>query len=250
MSRIAVLAAGCAVAAAAVAVAFVSVSAGRLPQIVKGGGALSVAFADAKATISSAMVHKADSYFHGGIDMECNECHGHDHDHDHDHDHGAEHGHGHFEGGEASDPWRWINRHIRAPERHVHLDGKESVEMLPWFWAAVRADPHNVDAWTTAWYVAYKMMKDHALARRVLDEAKERNPDSLEIAFTEARFTYDGGKGDSAATERILESALSMADRKCGGCFSELSERDAETCRRMREYLDDIRKPRKPSAVR
>jgi len=62
----------------------------RLPQVVQGDDALSVAFGDAKSTISAAMVHKADSYFHGGIDMECKEHHDHhDHDHDHDHDHSS-----------------------------------------------------------------------------------------------------------------------------------------------------------------
>ena len=57
----------------------------RLPQVVQGDDALSVAFGDAKSTISAAMVHKADSYFHGGIDMECKEHHDHHDDHDHDH---------------------------------------------------------------------------------------------------------------------------------------------------------------------
>ena len=42
-----------------------------MPQVVKGEGALAVAFGDARETISRAFVHKADSYFHGGVDMEC-----------------------------------------------------------------------------------------------------------------------------------------------------------------------------------
>ena len=57
----------------------------RMPQIVQGDDALSVAFGDAKCTISAAMVRKADSYFHGGIDMECAEGHGHHHDEPDDH---------------------------------------------------------------------------------------------------------------------------------------------------------------------
>ena len=31
---------------------------------------------------------------------------------------------------------------------------------MPWLWAAVSADPRNVDAWTTAWYAARSIMKD------------------------------------------------------------------------------------------
>ena len=118
------------------------------------------------------------------------------------------------------------------------------MEMMPWFWAAVRADPHNVDAWTTALYVANNMLKDKVLARRVIEEAKAKNPYSLEIAFAEARFVYDGGRGDAAAAERILKSALDLGKRKCNGRLSELSEHDAETCRRIAEYLDSIRKAR------
>ena len=109
---------------------------------------------------------------------------------------------------------------------------------------AVRAGPHNIDAWTTAWYVANNMLKDRALARRIIDEAKAKNPDSLEIAFAEARFVYDGGKGDAASAERLLERALESASRRCGGRLSGLSERDAETCSRMREYLCGVRKAR------
>ena len=234
---------GCALAAASVAVSLAFAPDVRLPQVVKGGDVLSVAFADAKETISAAMVHKADSYFHGGIDMDCHAAHDHDHSDGHcncRHDHGDE-GHDESSAVAGFDPWLWINSHVMAPKRHVHLDGEKSVEMMPWFWAAVRANPHNIDAWTTAWYVANNMLKDKALARRVMDEAKKCNPYSLEIAFTEARFVYDGGKGDAAGAERILKSALELGKRKCGGRFTELSERDAETYRRIQEYLSNIK---------
>ena len=138
-------------AAASLAALFLSrVEGGRLPQVATGGDVLSVAFADAKVMIGAAMMKKADSYFHGGIYI---------------------------------DPWQWINVNVRAPERHVHLDDERAVEMMPWFWATVRADPHNVDAWTTAAYAAEKMMKDRALALRVIGEAKARNPDNLELAL-------------------------------------------------------------------
>ena len=223
----------------------------RMPQVVSGDDALSVAFGDAKSTISAAMVHKADSYFHGGIDMECKEHHDHHDDHD---------DHAHHDNRapqppapspqpstlnpqpstHAFDPWLWINAHVRAPEKHVHLDGGKAVEMLPWFWAAVRADPHNIEAWTTAAYAAERMMKDRALARRVLDEAKTKNPDSLEIAWTEARFVYDSGRGDVAAAEGLFENARSLGKKKCGGRLSALSEHDAEMYCHILDYLSKI----------
>ena len=219
----------------------------RLPQVVQGDDALSVAFGDAKATISAAMVHKADSYFHGGIDMECKEHHDHhDHHHDdHDHDQSSNppipqssnppiaHSH-------TFDLWGWINQQVRAPEKHVHLDGAKSVELMPWFWASVKADPHNIDAWTTAWYTANTMLKDRALARRILDEAKAKNPDSLEIAWTEARFVYQRGKGDVAAATRLLEEARRMGKRKCRGRLSELAPHEAEAFCNILGYLSKI----------
>ena len=228
-------------AAVAAALCLCRVDGGRLPQMAKGGDALSVAFADAKEAISAAMVQKADSYFHGGVDIDCHERH------DHEHEHESECGHGHHHDGDdereapAFDPWRWINLHVRAPEKHIHLDGEKAVELLPWFWAAVRADPHNIDAWTTAAYAADRMMKDKALARRVIREAREKNPDSLELAWTEARMVYDGGKGDVDEAERLFESAKAIGQRLCDGRLSELSENDARIYGYVLEYLSKIR---------
>ena len=158
------------------------------PQLVRGDDALAVAFGGARETISLAMVQKADSYFHGGIDMD-----------------GGEEKVEKVGGGEGrgGDWWAWIDSKIRAPQVHRHLDGGESVEMLPWLWAAVKSDPHNAEAWSVAWYAAKHIMKDSATAERVLAEAKAKNPDSIEIAFTEGRAFYDGGKGDLAAAKRL-----------------------------------------------
>ena len=186
----------------------------RMPQVVKGEGALAVAFGDARETISQALVHKADSYFHGGIDMECDHLaeHGHaDHDDDHEdchdeHDHGEE-THGTF------DPWRWINSHVRAPEAHRHLGGGEAVEMMPWFWASVKADPRNIDAWTTAWYIANNMMKDKELALRVVAEGLGKNPDDPELLVCRGRTLCDHGRRDEAAVREAFRAAVESADR-------------------------------------
>ena len=234
-------------AAVAAALCLCRVDGGRLPQMAKGGDALSVAFADAKSTISAAMVQKADSYFHGGVDIDCHERHDHEHEHEeheHHHDYDEPRTTSHESRTTNLDPWRWINLHVRAPEKHIHLDGEKAVELLPWFWAAVRADPHNIDAWTTAAYAADRMMKDKALARRVIREAREKNPDSLELAWTEARMVYDGGKGDVDEAERLFESAKAIGQRLCDGRLSELSENDARIYGYVLEYLSKIREKR------
>ena len=191
-----------------------------LPQLVRGDDALSVAFGGAKETISLAMVQKADSYFHGGIDMDGEEE--------------VE------KVGGGGDWWQWIDSKIRAPQVHRHLDGGESVEMLPWLWAAVKSDPHNAEAWSVAWYAAKHIMKDSATAERVLSEAKAKNPDSIEIAFTEGRALYDGGKGDVAAAKRAFQRAVELANAKCGGDTTKLSVREEESLRFAKNYLEGL----------
>lgn len=227
-----------------------------MPQAVSGDDVLSVAFGDAKETISRAMVHKADSYFHGGVDMECSmdheheqeECSEHSH-HDCAHDHHDEdlddHAHEQARSGISSfDPWRWINTRIRAPEVDQHLDKDHIVEMMPWFWAAVKADPHNIEAWTTAFYMATNGMKDDSLAQEVLKEAKRANPDSLEILLAEGRYLYKKGEGDVDAAEKVFLSIRDLALSRSGNDVEKLEENDRWMYKFSLNYLKDIEKKR------
>lgn len=216
----------------------------RMPQVVKGDGALAVAFGDARETISRALVHKADSYFHGGIDMDCHHLGGHhhddnckdgfhEHDHDEDHDHdGAEH--------DFFDPWRWINSHVRAPEIHRHLEGKQTVELMPWFWASVRADPHNIEAWTTTWYVANNSMKDKKLALSVVDEGLRRNPDDPDLLLCRGRTFYDRGHGNVAAAYAAFLAAFESADRILKRDGDKAEQRIKWASKFAKAYLDEI----------
>ena len=133
---------------------------GRLPQVVKGDDALSVAFGDARAVLAQMMIRKSDSYFHGGVDIDCpsHEKNGH-----HDENRCTAHSNKGF-----WDPWGWINTHVRVPYVHSHLEGEKAVELLPFYWAAIRADPHHVENWTTAIFIAENELKDRALAERVI----------------------------------------------------------------------------------
>jgi hypothetical protein len=217
------------------------------PQVVRGeGGALAVAFGDARSTISRAMIHKSDSYFHGGVDVHCTldmhrdaECAEH-----------AEHAHGHDgeqpePGNQASfleDPWSWINVHVRAPEIEKHLEGEKAVELMPWLRASVAADPHNIDAWTTAWYIANEVIKDRVLATRVIAEGRAKNPESLELLLTEGRNLYQRGAGDVSAAEKVFEAVRSEALRRCGGDVSKLSESDAWIYSFADNYVKRIQK--------
>ena len=135
------------------------------------------------------------------------------------------------------DPWAWINRQIRAPEVERHLEGEKTVELMPWFWAAVRSDPQNVEAWASAWYSAQTIIGDRNLAQRILDEGIAANPDSLELAFCRGRFVYDRGHGDGAAAERAFAAARDVGLRLCGGDLTRLSEKDRDTYSFIVDYL-------------
>lgn len=223
-----------------------------LPQQAADGDVLSVAFSDAREELASALVHRADSYFHGGIDFDCHAAHGHAHGHAHEHD---EHDHdhddidGHEQDGGWFDPWEWIDSRVRAPSVHRHLEGSETMELMPWLWAGVRADPRNVANWTTAWYVASHMAKDHALAREILAEARRANPESMELAFTAGCEAYDGGRGDAAAAETLFLEAKALGERSCGGDLSRLSEHDSQIYQFILGYLRKIEEDRLAGAA-
>ena len=228
--------------------------AANLPQALSGGDFLSVLLGDAKAEISSAFVHEADSYFHGGIDMECHELKGHGHEHGevaHDHDahdhgtcgHGADCHCGHVDEPLAErgfDPWHWINSNIRAPEIERHLEGEKAVEMMPWFWAAVKADPHNEEAWSTAWYVASHMMKDKHLALKIAEEGWRLNPSSMEIACAVGRSCRDKETFDAERSERMFARALDMGFEK-----KEMTDKEQFSFVEALSYLADGAQKRK-----
>lgn len=253
----------CAVAALAAASLALAVGLGPEASLPQRGGQdlLSLLFGDARTVIGSALYHKADSYFHGGVDMdgghECvlhgehrhNETAAHDHDHAHcDHEHGhCDHDHhDHEHPTEVAkkgfpDPWLWINSHVRAPQVERHLEGKKIGELVPILWASVKVDPKNVEAWTTAWYVASGMMQDEALGNRILAEGLKENPDSAELHFFKARAVLRGGKGDRAQARAMMLQVQDMLLKRCSGDESRLSEADQETLRHTRLFLQGLK---------
>ena len=228
---------------------------GGLPQVASGGNFLSVLLGDAKADLSYAMIHEADSYFHGGIDMACHALqahgvgeHGHgEHGHGHEHgpgcrcgqcDHGSE-----VHGEQIFDPWRWINSHIRAPEIERHLEGAKAVEMMPWFWMAVKSDPHNVEAWSTAWYVAAHLMNDDNLALRIAKQGRRQNPGSIELACVQGRAYRAKKTFDLEKSEAMFEEALKIGKKK-----EKMTEKDASSFCEALGYLSEYAAQRKDKA--
>ena len=231
---------------------------GILPQAGSDIDFLSVLLGDAKADLSYAMIHEADSYFHGGIDMECHELHAHGHNmhgdgHEHDvdvHDHGKNCHCGHCGHGNETrveknfDPWRWINSHIRAPEIERHLEGTKAVEMMPWFWMAVKSDPHNEEAWSTAWYVAAHMMKDDMLAFKIAEEGWRLNPESVELACVLGRAYRAPKTTDLGKSEAMFEDALEIGRRK-----EKMTEKEGSSFCEALGYLSEYAAKRKDKAM-
>ena len=210
----------------------------RMPQALAGDDFLSVLLGDAKKDISGAMVREADSYFHGGVDMDCHHLHDHhDHDLEAHHEHHADEEREHEK--ESFDPWRWINAHVRAPEIDRHLDSNKAVEMMPWFWVAVKSDPHNVEAWSTAWYSASHLMKDDELALRIATEGQRLNPESMEMACVLGRAYRAEATRDQGKSEEMFHRVLELTNKK-----KELEDGDALPLCSALGYLADSAKHR------
>jgi hypothetical protein len=192
----------------------VRIAPARMPQALEGGDILTVLLGDAKKDISGAMLHEADSYFHGGVDIDCHHLHDHDHDHDHEHDYdSAAPERASPEEVPRSDPWRWINAHIRAPEIDRHLEGDKAVEMMPWLWVAIKADPHNVKAWSAAWYSAAHIMKDESLALQIALDGCRANPSSMELACNLGRAYRAESTRDLGRSEEMFRKVVGMAEK-------------------------------------
>lgn len=182
-----------------------------MPQA-PGEDVLHLILGDARQELSAAMLEKAEEYFHGGLrDVDCEygleSCEGHDHE---AHDHEA-HGHeGHAgEAGSAAkarDPWAWVNRRIHAQE-HRHLEGNQSVELLPWIWAACRAAPQNVQAFQTGSYVLAKMAGRPEEGVRLLEEGVRANPNDAALSFSLGELLLNTLK-DAARAEPCFVSAF------------------------------------------
>ncbi len=214
---------------------------------VQAGGVdlLSLFFADARTIIGKTLVTKADRYFHGGVDMECTEAHGDSHDepehsdpisHEDEHD---EHDHHPVD---SRDPWVWINAKIHVQE-HRHLKGDELSELVPWLWAACRANPHNIEAYGMGWYVLAKMQKKAEQGLAILEEGIRNNPDNVELEFTRGQSLLTDFK-DQVASEAAFLAARTKAIRKAKGDFSKLPEPESEYFSRSLDYLAIFAKER------
>jgi len=160
---------------------------GRLPQV-PGEDVVALVLGDARLEISRTLEDKADEYFHGGVrNVNCtiqSEAEEHAHEGpshgDADHDHDAAHAAGTKAGG---DLWQWIDGRVHE-QTHKHLTGDQTVELLPWLWAATRLSPKNRRAYENGAYVLAYMLEKPDEAVRLLEEGIRKNPESPELILS------------------------------------------------------------------
>ena len=238
-----------AIAAAAIAFVLPERYADEMPQVA-GEDLFSLLFSDARALLGQSFVHVGDRYYHGGIDIsythpdhtdefgetpETHEKESHDGDgqpHDHDHPDAPRRKPGGFH---FPDPWAWLNARIHVQELR-HLEGDELTEIVPWIWAAIRADPHNIEAYEMGWYVIAKMQNRPEDGFLVLEEGIKNNPGSISLEVTRGQSLMSDMK-DNAASEAAFLLARAKALEKCGDNPAGLSEEDALLLQRALDYL-------------
>lgn len=160
-------------------------------------------FGESRTVVSSRLVQTGDRYFHSGLSKENCELFGaagHDHHHDHDDQdchNECDHGMPESEEPAASAKtyrgprwWRFLMAEIR-PSSHMHLETqRENAEVLPWFWAAVKLDPHNVQAYEIGAFWLANQIRTVDKAVTFLDEGIARNPEAFELELTKAEIIF------------------------------------------------------------
>ncbi|NOY82901.1 MAG: hypothetical protein GXP31_18035 [Kiritimatiellaeota bacterium] len=114
----------------------------------------------------------------------------------------GDHEHGH-EGEETAVPrwdlWSRLNRRIH-PSGHRHLRGpRYEKEVLPWLWAAIRCNPHNVTAYDVAAYWVAERLKHPEEGLKILAEGIRNNPDAYRLEFTRGEILLHMLKDREAA---------------------------------------------------
>jgi len=134
----------------------------------------------AGSALSVALAEKADVYFHGGIPRLR----------------------------KKSFKNRFFQNIASAmvPDGHVHLEGDLMKETLPWYWLAVRSDPHNIDNYLIASYWVATSMDDKKAAHEILMEARRNTRLHYEIEMEDANIYLKEHKLREA--ESALDAAL------------------------------------------
>ena len=178
------------------------------PQQGNTGNFLDILAGDTRALVGNALLGKAETYYHGGISDhgDCSESTGGAHnDHD-DHDANKQPPLHRF------DPWKHLYDGIHA-EAHVHLALNKAEELLPWYWAACEASPHNIQAFEATAYALATMLQQPHEALRLLEKGITSNPNNAKLEITRGEILIKHLK-DFKAAETSFHAAYEKSVRE------------------------------------
>jgi tetratricopeptide (TPR) repeat protein len=91
--------------------------------------------------------------------------------------------------------------------KHLHLEGDDTRDVLPWLQLATLADPHNIEPYLVASF-CLRQLGDVAAAHRILAEARSKNPAAAEIPLEIGRLFLSERRYDQAHSAFSLGLAL------------------------------------------
>jgi hypothetical protein len=154
------------------------------PQQGKTGNLLDIIAGDTRTIIGVALLEKADAYYHGGL-VDHGDCSVltacKDHDHDHEEEQTTR------KSPAWRDPLRYLNEQLQA-QAHIHLDREGAEEILPWYWAACEASPHNIQAIEAAVYVLANMTEKPQEALTLLEKGIQNNPYNVTLELSRSEI--------------------------------------------------------------
>jgi tetratricopeptide (TPR) repeat protein len=161
------------------------IGAGNNPELIdneRTNSILKICLGGSLRTISNSLLETADLYFHKGKGHQTKKA---------------------FE----DDLFQRIRRSIQ-PQNHIHTEGVDAQELLPWMKFAMWADPQNVDTYQNTSYILKRFMKRGDLAVDVLQEGLSEVPDDFRLHLFLARLYVE--QNELQAAEQRCKQALSL----------------------------------------
>lgn len=161
------------------------------PQQGNTGNLLDIVAGDTRTLIGNSMLEKAEAYYHGGIS-----------------DHIAKK----QTSSPRFDPWKFLYDRIHVAV-HIHLDLSKAEELLPWYWAACEASPHNIQAFEATAYALATMLQQPHEALRLLEKGITSNPNNVKLEITRGEILMKHVR-DFTTAEKSFQSAYDKSIRE------------------------------------